>query len=112
MDNSKLVFSTHPKEAGNPKQAETENPGNLLPPLGQTMNFRREKSGRAGKTVTALYEFQASDKQMAELARRLQKELATGGTVKNRRIELQGDQAARVAASLARMGYKPRQTGG
>ena len=76
----KLVYSTHPeifmkkKEAGEP----SSNPGNVLPPLGQAIKVRREKAGRAGKTVTVLFEFQSSHSQMEALAKQLQKFLGTG----------------------------------
>jgi translation initiation factor 1 len=112
MSDAKLVYSTNPQQTPGSRQTETENSRNILPPLGQTINYRREKTGRAGKTVTALYGFQASDKQLSELARFLQKQLATGGTVKNRRVELQGDQGAKLTAALAKMGYRPKQSGG
>src|SRR4051794_5596602 len=108
----KLVYSSHPEIFMKAREVEPENPGNRLPPLKQEIRIRREKSGRAGKTVTALFEFQASDNQLAALCKELQKFLGTGGTVKDRRIELQGDQLEKVKAKLAGMGYKPRQAGG
>lgn len=108
----KLVYSSHPEIFMKPQVQEPVNAGNRLPPLKQEIRLRREKSGRAGKTVTALFEFQASDLQLQALCKELQKFLGTGGTVKDRRIELQGDQLEKVKLKLSEMGYKPRQAGG
>ena len=36
----------------------------------------------------------------------------TGGTVKDGRIEIQGDQRERVAVELERLGYKVKRVGG
>ena len=114
MDNSdhKLVYSSHPEIFMKKAPEVALNSGNRLPPLGQVVKVRREKMGRAGKTVTVLFEFQTSTPQSQNLAKELQKFLGTGGTVKEGRIELQGDQLARVLAKLNEMGYKAKQAGG
>lgn len=83
-----------------------------LPPLGQQIKVRREKQGRKGKTVTTLFEFQASDNQREQLAKDLRRSLGTGGTVKDGVIELQGDQLDKAAHLLTKLGYKPRHSGG
>jgi translation initiation factor 1 len=108
----KLVYSTNPEIFMKKAEPAPVNPGNRLPPLGQAVKVRREKMGRAGKTVTVVYEFQSSDLQLQALGKDLQKFLGTGGTVKDQRIELQGDQLARVLAKLQALGYKPKQAGG
>ncbi|MES2201467.1 MAG: hypothetical protein V4498_04375 [candidate division FCPU426 bacterium] len=108
---ARLVYST---EAPKPKpqpQEEASSPGGL-PPLGQVIKVRREKNGRAGKTVTTLFEFQASDRQRDALAALLRKGLGVGGTVKAGVVELQGDQLEKTLARLKALGYKPRQAGG
>jgi translation initiation factor 1 len=83
-----------------------------LPPLGQRVAVRREKQGRAGKTVTAIYELQASERQLEELAKALKKHLGTGGSAKGGAVEVQGDQVDKVLAWLASKGYKPVKSGG
>ncbi len=105
------VYSTHPGIFMK-KEAPPPNSGNPLPPLGQEVRLRREKSGRAGKTVTAVFGFQTSEAQREALGKRLQKALGTGGTVKDGRIEVQGDQLAKAVRLLEDWGYKPRQAGG
>jgi translation initiation factor 1 len=108
----KLVYSSHPEIFMKPQAAETMNPGNRLPPFRQELRLRREKAGRGGKTVTVVFDFQASDLQRQALAKDLQKFLGTGGTVKEGRVELQGDQMERLKLKLTEMGYRPKQAGG
>lgn len=88
------------------------NSGNFFPPLGQTIKVRREKSGRGGKTVTVLFEFQATVVQREYLGKFLKKAMGTGGTVKSGRIELQGDCLEKALKELEKLGYKPKQAGG
>jgi translation initiation factor 1 len=106
---AKLVYSTDPKWQDEP-QRSAEAPG--LPPKAQVIKVRREKNGRAGKTVTTLFEFQASDRQRGELAKQLRRTLGCGGTVKGNSVELQGDQLAKVLLELGALGYRPKQAGG
>jgi translation initiation factor 1 len=111
---ARLVYSTKPGwDAKAPEAEETPDPSGWLgPPLGQQLKVRREKQGRAGKTVTTLFEFQASDRQREFLAKELRKLLGCGGTVKAGVVEMQGDQLDKVMAKLAAWGYKPRKSGG
>ena len=55
-----------------------------------------------GKFVTEIH---GLDKQVKETAKRLKEELACGGTVKNKVIELQGDHAKKVKEKLIKMGF-------
>jgi translation initiation factor 1 len=107
----KLVYSSGPDGSGAPQEAPRDHGPGGLPPLG-AMKVRREKQGRAGKTVTTLFEFQASDRQREELAKELKKFLGCGGTVKGNVIEIQGDQLQKIMGKLSALGYKPRQAGG
>lgn len=114
MADSKLVYSTGPQ---GPSRPTAEAPaagtsGQALPPRGQRINVRRELQGRAGKTVTALWGFQSSDKQLDELAKALKKSLGTGGSAKEGRVEIQGDKVTAVLAWLEKAGYKGVKAGG
>ena len=80
--------------------------------MGQRVKVRREKQGRAGKTVTVLFGFQASDRQLQELGKALRRQLGTGGAVKEGVVELQGDQLDKALAWLAKQGYKGQKAGG
>ena len=103
----KLVWSSHPQ----PEKPKIEEPGGL-PPKGQRINVRRELQGRNGKTVTALWGFQSSDRQLDELGKALKKALGVGGSAKDGRVEVQGDKVALVLAWLEKQGYKPVKAGG
>ena len=108
----KILYSSGPDGSGMPPELPRHSGPGGLPPFGQPIKVRREKQGRAGKTVTTLFEFQASDRQREELAKELKRFLGCGGTVKGNVIEIQGDQLQKVMDKLASLGYKPRQAGG
>jgi translation initiation factor 1 len=103
----KLVWSSHPA----PEAPALPEAGGL-PPLGQRVNVRRETQGRNGKTVTALWGFQSSERQLQELGKALRKALGTGGSAKDGRVEIQGDKVAAVLAWLDKAGFKAVKAGG
>ena len=73
----------------------------------------REKAGRGGKTVTVVKNFIGIGLPEKErLARAMQKACGTGGTVKDGRIEIQGDQRAEVARILTAANFHPVFAGG
>ena len=49
---------------------------------------------------------------LQELASTLKQACGTGGTVKDRRIEIQGDQRERITLALEGMGYRVKRVGG
>ena len=49
---------------------------------------------------------------LRELAATLKQRCGTGGTVKDGRIEIQGDQRERIGAELEKLGYKVKRVGG
>lgn len=73
---------------------------------------QREKSGHGGKTVTVIYELDLPESSLKELCTRLKKLCASGGTVKQGTIEIQGDHADRLVEALKKDGYKARRSGG
>jgi translation initiation factor 1 len=73
----------------------------------------RQKAGRGGKTVTVVTNFVGIGlPEKEQLARQMQKTCGTGGTVKEGRIEIQGDQREKVARILAEAGFRPVFAGG
>ncbi len=73
----------------------------------------REKAGRGGKTVTVAAGFLgigAAEKE--QLAKKMQKACGVGGTVKEGRIEIQGDKRDEVARILSEAGFRPVFAGG
>lgn len=72
----------------------------------------RETKGRGGKGVTIISDLSLSEKDLTELAAKLKTRLGTGGTVKDGRIEIQGDHRDRIVAELESMGYRVKRAGG
>jgi translation initiation factor 1 len=84
-----------------------------LKPVGGRLDVKREKAGRAGKTVTVIYGFPGMGRsQREELLALLKKRFATGGTIRDGNIELQGDFADEVVTCLAEKGYRAIRAGG
>jgi translation initiation factor 1 len=77
------------------------------------VDILRQKAGRGGKTVTVATNFVGIGLPEKErLAKQIQKACGTGGTVKEGRIEIQGDKRAEVARILAEAGFRPVLAGG
>ncbi len=62
--------------------------------------------------MTTVSDLPLSEADLLALAARLKERCGTGGTVRDGRIEIQGDQRDRVAAELERLGYQVRRTVG
>jgi len=78
-----------------------------------TLKLHRETKGRRGKGVTLISEFPTSMplEQLEALATRLKSRCGTGGTLKDRVIEIQGDQRDRIQAELEALGYRVKRAG-
>jgi protein-tyrosine phosphatase len=72
----------------------------------------RETAGRRGKGVTTVFDVPLDESGLWELAATLKQRCGTGGTVKDGRIEIQGDQRERIVAEMERLGYKVKRVGG
>jgi translation initiation factor 1 len=72
----------------------------------------RETKGRGGKGVTIISDLPLDETGLTELATKLKTRLGTGGTVKDGRIEIQGDHRDRLVAELEGMGYRVKKAGG
>lgn len=77
-----------------------------------TVKVGRETKGRKGKGVTLVSDLPLAEDALQELATLLKTRCGTGGTVKDGRIEIQGDQRDRLTAELERLGYKLKRAGG
>jgi translation initiation factor 1 len=77
-----------------------------------SVRVSRESKGRGGKTVTIVSGLTLDDAKLQELSKRLKQVCGTGGTVKDGKIEIQGDQCERVLAELQNKGYKAKRSGG
>ena len=73
----------------------------------------RQTAHRGGKTVTVVTGFTGIGLAEKErLAMEMQKACGAGGTVKEGRIEIQGDQREAVARILTNAGFRPVRAGG
>lgn len=73
----------------------------------------RQTAHRGGKTVTVVTGFAGIGLAEKEtLAKEMQKACGAGGTVKEGRIEIQGDKRAEVARILTNAGFRPVFAGG
>ncbi len=70
----------------------------------QVIKIRLEKR-RYGRLVTIIEGLDEREVDLKKLASELKSRLATGGTYKNGRIELQGDHRHRVKEILVEMGF-------
>ena len=77
-----------------------------------TAKVGRETAGRRGKGVTTVFDLPVDEPGLRELAATLKQRCGTGGTVKDGRIEIQGDQRERLVAELEKLGYKVKRVGG
>jgi translation initiation factor 1 len=77
------------------------------------VDITREKGGRGGKTVTVVDGFTGIGlPEKEQLMRKVRAACGCGGTVKDGRIEIQGDQRDTVARILSEAGFRPVFAGG
>jgi translation initiation factor 1 len=86
---------------------EVEKSGEKLWKMGRVV-LRKEKAHRGGKTVIVLDDFATHlpVSVIEETARKLRAGCGCGGTVKERRIEVQGDQVGKVRGILEGEGFE------
>ena len=77
------------------------------------VDILRQTAHRGGKTVTVITGFVGIGLlEKEKLAKAMQKACGTGGTVKEGRIEIQGDRREEVVRILAAAGFRPVLAGG
>lgn len=77
------------------------------------VDIKRQTAHRGGKTVTVVTGFVGIGlPEKEQLAKAMQKSCGTGGTVKEGRIEIQGDKRTEVARILTEAGFRPVFAGG
>jgi predicted translation initiation factor SUI1 len=111
------VMSLVARMLGGGAQPETP-PRESKPPAAEppkkpaTVKVGRETKGRRGKGVTTVSEIPLDEAGLRDLAAKLKQKCGTGGTVKDGRIEIQGDQRDRLIAVLSEMGFRVKRAGG
>jgi len=76
------------------------------------VRVRREVKGRRGKTVTTVSGVPLPEDELRSLAGELKRRCATGGSVKNGVIEIQGDHRDLLVEELEGRGYSVKRSGG
>jgi len=97
-----------------PAEIPGENPPSAPPRKNRgRVDIKRQTAHRGGKTVTVVSGFVGIGLPEKEsLAKSMQRACGTGGTVKEGRIEIQGDKRAEVARILTEAGFRPVFAGG
>ena len=77
------------------------------------VDILRETARRGGKTVTVVTNFTGIGlPEKEQLAKKMRNACGSGGTVKDGRIEIQGDRRETVAKILTEAGFRPVFAGG
>ena len=71
-----------------------------------------DKKHRRGKMMTIVSGVSGDEADLARMCRELKKSLATGGSIVDGQMELQGNQIERVAAYFSARGIKTKRVGG
>ncbi len=97
--------NTQPAAGGSERDQPNRNRGRV--------DIRRSTAGRGGKTVTVVDGFVGIGlPEKEQLAKTMQKVCGCGGTVKDGRIEIQGDKRDAIAKVLSDAGFRPVMAGG
>lgn len=105
---SNLVYSTTTGRITEPKSQKAS--GEAF--ADGVVRIRRETKGRGGKAVLTITGIAESHEKLADIAARLKKHCACGGSVKDGIIEIQGDKRQQVEQLLQQLGYKTKWAGG
>jgi translation initiation factor 1 len=81
-------------------------------PSNGVVRVMRESKGRGGKAVTVVRGLALDAASLAALAQQLKAACASGGTVKDGVIEVQGDHCDKVLALLKAQGWVVKRAGG
>jgi len=106
MKEKNIVYSTDPNWKKQQKD-DDKNSGSLS--TDQTAYIERDRKKRAGKVVTVVSGLKGN---LKDLQKELQKLCGSGGTVKNNKMEIQGDHREKVADHLQKKGFKTKFVGG
>ena len=107
FDNLDIVFSTDQGRI----RPEKEKPA-AIPKGDGVVRVGRETKGRKGKGMTVVSGVPLPPEGLRDLAKKLKQRCGTGGTLKNGRIEIQGDHRDLLVAELQALGYTVKRSGG
>ena len=106
FDDLNIVYSTDQGRIRPEKKTPTAPKGDGIVRIG------RETKGRKGKGMTVITGVPLHPEGLRDLTKQLKQKCGTGGTLKNGRIEIQGDHRDLLAAELQALGYAVKRSGG
>ncbi len=102
-----FVYSTNDNfETDNGAEEETLNSSD------QRLEAHLEKKGRGGKTAVIIKGFIGNDEDLKSLAKKIKNHCATGGSVKDGEIIIQGNVRDKAMDYLKNQGYMVKRVGG
>ena len=107
MTNHKLVYSTDNSLITENQETASDNSMNIVKNI--RLHLDRKKGG---KIATVIKGFTQTDDRLKNLAKRIKRQCATGGSIKNNEIIIQGNKRDLVKTILEEEGYKPKMSGG
>ncbi|OBU16243.1 translation initiation factor Sui1 [Photobacterium aquimaris] len=105
-DNNRLVFSTETGRIKEEKVQPTRPKGDGI------VRIQRETKGRKGKGVCIVSGLDVEDTQLKLIAAELKKVCGCGGSVKDGKIEIQGDKRDVIKTHLEKKGHTVKLAGG
>ena len=106
FDDLDIVFSTDQGRIRPEKKKQSAPKGDDIVRVG------RETKGRKGKGMTVVTGVPLHPEGLRDLTRQLKQKCGTGGTLKDGKIEIQGDHRDLLVAELQSMGYTVKRSGG
>jgi translation initiation factor 1 len=103
-----LVYSTNPEENLEEEDATEK----TIAPNQQKLEAHLEKKGRGGKAAIIIKGFVGSEEDLKDLGKSLKSHCATGGSVKNGEIIIQGKMREKAMQFLKNKGYSVKRVGG
>ncbi|WP_417592056.1 translation initiation factor [Owenweeksia hongkongensis] len=102
-----MVYSTN--DNFEPEQDEAME---SLDPNEQHLEAHLEKKGRGGKVAVLIKGFEGPEDDLKDLAKAIKNHCATGGSVKDGEIIIQGNVRDKAMDFLKNKGYKVKRVGG
>lgn len=106
FDDLDIVFSSDKGRIKPEKKAQAAPKGDGIVRVG------RETKGRKGKGMTVITGVPLHPEGIRDLAKKLKQKCGTGGTVKDGKIEIQGDHRDLLVAEMQALGYTVKRSGG
>ena len=107
MKEKNIVYSTDPNWEKQDKEDNQQSTSRQA--ANQTAYIERDRKKRAGKVVTVISNLQGD---LKSLQKEMQKLCGSGGTVKNGKIEIQGDHRDKITAYLQNKNIRTKFVGG